>query len=181
MLCPQSRVRNVVVDLTLRLQRSAVFILLQSASVFDVACKGCGASCQGCTFGESPVVPICAQTMEHSTSSGRATTLTGVSINRGFWRATSNSEDVLPCYREEACHGGVTGSPEYCRIGYEGPCERRRFAPLLGIALATSKLYASRYRKENDERLSENTALFLNHTDVNVMCIQIVSTFDYPT
>ena len=62
--------------------------------------------------------------MEHATSSGGATTLQTVSIERGFWRATSTSTDVLACFRAEACLGGITGSSSYCRNGYEGPCEQ---------------------------------------------------------
>ncbi|CAN0046224.1 unnamed protein product [Laminaria digitata] len=62
--------------------------------------------------------------MQHATSSGGGTTLEHISVNRGFWGATSTSTDVLSCYRDEACLGGVTGSPDFCLKGYEGPCER---------------------------------------------------------
>ncbi|CAN0498209.1 unnamed protein product, partial [Laminaria digitata] len=48
-------------------------------------------------------------------------TLETVSIKRGFWRATSTSKEVLACYRDDVCLGGVTGTPGYCRNGYEGP------------------------------------------------------------
>ena len=43
-------------------------------------------------------------------------------INPGYWRATNSSEDVLACYHADACLGGVTGTPGYCREGHEGPC-----------------------------------------------------------
>eukprot|EP00904_Undaria_pinnatifida_P003224 jgi/Undpi1/12902/HiC_scaffold_7.g02568.m1 len=93
-----------------------------SGDVFDVACDGCGAPCQECTFEEPPLgVPICIETMDHTTSSGGATTIRTVSIDPGFWRATSTTRDVFACYRDEACLGGVTATHAYCRNGYEGP------------------------------------------------------------
>lgn len=113
-----------VVETTRRLNHFPFFFLLQSGNVLEVACNGCRASCQGCAVEESLGVPTCIQAMQHSTSSGGGTTLETVSINPGFWRATSTSKDLLACYRDEACLGGVTGSPDYCANSYEGPCER---------------------------------------------------------
>ncbi|CAM9682647.1 unnamed protein product, partial [Laminaria digitata] len=54
-------------------------------------------------------------------SRGGNVTLENISVNQGFWRATSSSREVLQCYNENACIGGVTGSPGYCEEGYEGP------------------------------------------------------------
>ena len=96
---------------------------MQAGNMFEVACKGCRVLCDGCHFDEALAVPICTQVMEHATSSGGATTLPTVSIDRGFWRATSTNRDVRPCYRADACLGGVTASSGYCRNGYEGQCE----------------------------------------------------------
>lgn len=112
-----------VVDITCKLKRDFLFALLQSGYALEVACNGCRAQCQGCTFDESLVVPICTQDIPHSTSSGGRTTLENVSISPGFWRATSTSTNVLACYKDEPCLGGVTGAPGYCLDGYEGPCE----------------------------------------------------------
>lgn len=101
-----------------------VLVLSQSADAYDVVCNGCDTSCHECVFDESAVVPMCTQVMQNADSSGGASTLQTISINRGFWRATPDSEVVLACYNSEACLGGVTGVSEYCREGYEGPCEQ---------------------------------------------------------
>ena len=69
------------------------------------------------------MVPICTEAMQHATSSGGSTTLETISINPGFWRATATSKEVLACYRDDACLGGVTGAPDYCLKGHQGPCE----------------------------------------------------------
>lgn len=61
--------------------------------------------------------------MEHTKSSGGNTTIEGLEIDPGYWRATKTSRKVLACYNTEACKGGVTGAVDYCRAGYEGPCE----------------------------------------------------------
>ncbi|CAN0574824.1 unnamed protein product, partial [Laminaria digitata] len=60
--------------------------------------------------------------MDHSTSDGGNITLQALSIDRGFWRATASSTEVLACYHIDACVGGVTGTSDYCLDGYEGPC-----------------------------------------------------------
>ena len=60
--------------------------------------------------------------MDHATSSGGNVTLQTLSIERGYWRATASSTEVLACYNADACLGGVTGTPGYCLDGYEGPC-----------------------------------------------------------
>lgn len=114
---------TLVVETTRRLNRFPLCFLSQSGNALEVACNGCRASCQGCSVEESVGVPICTQVMQHSTSFGGGTTLETVSINPGFWRATSTSKEIFACYRDEACLGGVTGSPDYCANSYEGPCE----------------------------------------------------------
>lgn len=45
-------------------------------------------------------------------------------VDQGFWRATPMSRNILECYNKEACLGGLTGSAEFCALGYEGPCEQ---------------------------------------------------------
>lgn len=100
-----------------------LFVFLQSFDTYDVACNGCGTSCQDCVFEESLVAPMCTQVMQNAASPGGASTLETISINRGFWRATPNSTVVLACYNDKACLGGVTGTSGYCQEGYKGPCE----------------------------------------------------------
>lgn len=69
-------------------------------------------------------MPTCVGVLDHSNSSGGTVTLATLSIERGYWRATASSPNVLPCYNSDACLGGVTGEPGYCQMGYEGPCKR---------------------------------------------------------
>ncbi|CAN0288143.1 unnamed protein product, partial [Scytosiphon promiscuus] len=48
-------------------------------------------------------------------------TLERLFVERGYWRATPTSTNVLACYHPDACLGGVTGATGYCHEGYEGP------------------------------------------------------------
>lgn len=98
--------------------------LRQSGDPYEAVCDGCQTACDGCVFAEPLLAPICTEVIAHSTSSGDKTTLETLSIERGHWRATSSSETVLACYHAEACLGGVTGTPDYCLEGYEGPCKK---------------------------------------------------------
>ncbi|CAN0446746.1 unnamed protein product, partial [Scytosiphon promiscuus] len=43
-------------------------------------------------------------------------------IKEGYFRISVESAEVLECYREDACNGGIDPS-DYCAIGYEGPCK----------------------------------------------------------
>ncbi|CAN0346271.1 unnamed protein product, partial [Ectocarpus sp. 12 AP-2014] len=88
---------------------------------FEAVCAGCDIVCDGCVFERGLVGPACSEVMAHSTSAGGSTTLQEVSIDRGYWRATSVSEEVLECFQADACLGGVTGTSRYCLEGYEGP------------------------------------------------------------
>ena len=67
--------------------------------------------------------PFCSKTIENSDSPGGLTTLEPVMINSGYWRATLLGQEVLPCYNTDACLGGLTGEPDFCLEGYEGPCK----------------------------------------------------------
>ena len=60
--------------------------------------------------------------MAHATSAGGAATAETISIDRGYWRATLSSTEVLACYNADACLGGVTGAAGFCLEGYKGPC-----------------------------------------------------------
>lgn len=52
---------------------------------------------------------MCTAAMEHAFSAGGTDTLAMLSIERGYWRATPSSEEVLACFNSDACLGGVTG------------------------------------------------------------------------
>lgn len=98
-------------------------LVSQSGDPYETVCDGCQTTCDGCSFDEPPLIPVCSEVMEHAVSSGGTVTLEMLEIEPGHWRATQSSEDILACYNEDACLGGVTGAPGYCLEGYEGPCE----------------------------------------------------------
>lgn len=61
--------------------------------------------------------------MPNTGSDGGAVTLDMITIDKGYWRATNSSKNILACYHADACLGGLTGTPGYCLEGYEGPCK----------------------------------------------------------
>ncbi|CAN0499411.1 unnamed protein product, partial [Scytosiphon promiscuus] len=50
-------------------------------------------------------------------------TLETLSIDKGYWRATSSSDTILACYNTDACAGGQTETEAFCNAGYSGACE----------------------------------------------------------
>ena len=92
-----------------------------------MVCEKCTETCEGCDFGEKILVPECITLsdagLEHAWSGGAVTTIEGLKIDEGYWRATANSMEVLECYNGDACSGGVTGATDYCSEGYKGACE----------------------------------------------------------
>lgn len=52
-------------------------------------------------------------------------TLASLPIRPGYWRSTLTSRVVHRCLNSEACIGNtrVSGSDDYCKDGYKGPCE----------------------------------------------------------
>lgn len=91
---------------------------------YDKVCFGCG-KCDTCKVEDKNLVPICTVQPEHTQSEGGDTTIETLNLDRGYWRATNKSDNILACYNEEACRGGLTGSASFCQPGYEGPCEKR--------------------------------------------------------
>lgn len=98
----------------------------QSGDPYEAVCDGCQTACDVCVFDEPLRAPICTEVLDHSTSSGGKVTLETLSIESGYWRATTSSDEILACYHDEACRGGVTGVSDYCLEGYEGPCKKYR-------------------------------------------------------
>ena len=90
-------------------------------------CEGCPTTCDNCTFEEPITVPECISLsdagIEHAFSSGGDTTIEKLKIDKGYWRATATSTEVLKCFNGDACRGGVTGAKEFCSDGYEGACK----------------------------------------------------------
>ena len=99
----------------------------QEDDLWEVACDGCLESCKKCDFGGTVLVPECISLsevgLEHASSDGGVTTLKELVIDEGYWRATNTSMDILECYNNDACDGGVTGMAGFCREGYHGACE----------------------------------------------------------
>lgn len=89
---------------------------------YKQVCDGCD-ECDGCEVENADRVPICTSQLEHTRSDGGDTTVEALEVDAGYWRATNTSVDVLACYNEDACCGGVTNTPNFCKQGYEGPCE----------------------------------------------------------
>ncbi|CBN75178.1 polymorphic Outer membrane protein G/I family [Ectocarpus siliculosus] len=92
-----------------------------SADLFEAVCNGCQTTCVGCAFADPLLVPTCTDLLEHSTSSDGRDTLETLSIQAGYWRATTSGTEVLACYHADSGLGGVTGTSGYCLEGYEGP------------------------------------------------------------
>ncbi|CAN0379041.1 unnamed protein product, partial [Scytosiphon promiscuus] len=42
-----------------------------------------------------------------------------LSLEKGYYRTSNQSHDVLKCYQEKACLGG-SDTATYCASGYEG-------------------------------------------------------------
>lgn len=55
-------------------------------------------------------------------SSDGGMTLSTLKLERGYYRTSIESGEILQCHREEACVGGVEPSG-YCGTGYRGACE----------------------------------------------------------
>lgn len=99
-------------------------ISAQGIGRFEAICEGCIVPCQDCIVEDNTSVPICTATFAHANSGGGATVIEEVVVDTGYWRASNKSSTVLSCYNTDACLGGVTGDPDYCLEGYEGPCKR---------------------------------------------------------
>ncbi|CAM9812920.1 unnamed protein product, partial [Ectocarpus sp. 6 AP-2014] len=44
-----------------------------------------------------------------------------LNIDGGYWRTTTESDNILACYNADACNGGQTGADSFCASGYTGP------------------------------------------------------------
>lgn len=97
--------------------------VLQSEDIFGTMCAGCPEPCDECNFDTfaPKCVTLSAAGIAHASSPGGETTIEGIVIEEGYWRATNTSTSVLECYNRDACPRGVTTGK--CNPGYEGPCE----------------------------------------------------------
>lgn len=87
-------------------------------------CEGCPSwdLCTNCSVLGDVRSPLCAATLDHTTSLERTGTLETLELEPGYWRAADTSRSILSCFNEDACQGGATVGG-YCAAGYEGPCE----------------------------------------------------------
>ena len=67
--------------------------------------------------------PICDFELEHTTSGEPGNTLNTLSVDKGYWRAKAETNNILQCYNMAACRGGRTGTETFCGDGYTGPCK----------------------------------------------------------
>ncbi|CAM9890311.1 unnamed protein product, partial [Ectocarpus sp. 6 AP-2014] len=105
-----------------------MFLDSVDGSRYQTVCDGCPVNSSDWVVSveNEDSVPICVVQLEHTRSKGGNTTIETLDVDAGYWRATSNSDNVLACYNEDACKGGTTDDPDFCRLGYEGPCKWKR-------------------------------------------------------
>ncbi|CAN0406384.1 unnamed protein product, partial [Ascophyllum nodosum] len=113
---------------------------IKSDDAFQTVCDGCPETCFECSFGRAQGSPTCTSLseagVEHATSLGGNTTVEGLDIHEGYWRATNTSREIFECFNKKSCAGGLTGASNYCLLGYEGPyCSicSKNYAPSLNF------------------------------------------------
>lgn len=108
---------------------------------FQAVCLDCPAwdECFGCTLG-SNVTSTCDAPLEHTSADEDGVTLETLNITKGYWRVSSESDNILACYNADACVGDVL-LENYCAPGYKGPCEKEEVG--INLSLADSVTYLS--------------------------------------
>ncbi|CAM9198462.1 unnamed protein product [Ectocarpus sp. 12 AP-2014] len=90
---------------------------------FEEVCSGCAPSCQEIPASvdmiDGGLVPACEMVMAGVDASGNGMNVSTLNLTRGYWRTSAESRNVLKCYQENACVGGVDTS-RYCEEGYQG-------------------------------------------------------------
>ncbi|CAN0089674.1 unnamed protein product [Ectocarpus fasciculatus] len=90
---------------------------------FETVCLDCPDwdECSGCTIERGNVAPMCEAPLWHTSADNDGVTLETLHIDRGYWRATNESDNILACFNADACNGGQTGAHSFCASGYQGP------------------------------------------------------------
>lgn len=94
--------------------------------VFQAVCNGCAPVSnslpKGIDDNSTWLLPVCEDPPTGTRAVSQGTTTQTLTLNKGYYRDTGFVEELLACYRPQACAGGdhVGG---YCAVGYEGPCE----------------------------------------------------------
>ena len=106
-----------------------VFGPRQNISRFDTVCQGCSDAANntvpdGVEISNERETPSCQAIPSGTVATSIATTVESLTLEKGFYRTSKESDVVMECYRSEACLGG-SDPDEYCAEGYEGACECR--------------------------------------------------------
>lgn len=72
-------------------------------------------------------MPTCETPLEYTTAKEPGVALETLTIDGGYWRTTTENDNILACYNADAYNGGQTGADSFCASGYTGSCERRGF------------------------------------------------------
>jgi hypothetical protein len=90
-------------------------------STTKLAGSNSSSSCQ-CEAGEykSDSSDACEVVFEGVSTSAPGQTVNKLTLEKGFWRTSSASTEILPCLNEDHCLGGSDPS-SYCAEGYTGP------------------------------------------------------------
>ena len=67
--------------------------------------------------------PVCAEPPLGATAPLEGTTVANITLEKGYFRTSNKSHDILQCYQKRACLGG-NDTDDYCAPGYNGPCEK---------------------------------------------------------
>lgn len=95
-------------------------------------CDSCPdwSECDKCVVTDPETVALCSEVLKHTTSLDGYTTIASLSLDKGYWRTSNESRDILRCYNPDACEGGVAEihgdgnfADGYCADGYQGPCK----------------------------------------------------------
>lgn len=92
---------------------------------FELVCARCS-TCDdvysGVLVDTDTTVPVCVDLPKGTTTASSGTSLATISLEKGYYRTSAESQIVLECYQEDACVGG-DAADDYCASGYEGPCK----------------------------------------------------------
>lgn len=108
---------------------NTVFILTTQQTgppVFQRVCNRCSSvpnSVADGVLGHSTwLLPFCENQPTGTVPMSNGTTTDTLVLDKGYYRDSQLSEDVLKCYRPESCKGGDDAT-DYCAMGYEGACK----------------------------------------------------------
>ena len=81
-------------------------------------------------------------------------TLASLPVREGYWRSSREAQVVHQCIHPESCGGAtqVASSDDYCRAGYQGPCEFSRAASrTLSVSVVPVTMFCGRSDSLEDD------------------------------